>query len=52
VLEYFAPLQTWLKQQNEGKTCGWQADASAAPAPAAPATTPAAPAKQEAPKQG
>jgi len=52
VLEYFAPLQTWLKQQNEGKTCGWQADASAAPAPAAPTTTPAAPAKQEAPKQG
>ncbi|AWV07807.1 M2 family metallopeptidase [Marilutibacter maris] len=35
VLEYFAPLQDWLKQQNEGKTCGWQA--SAAPAPAAPA---------------
>ncbi|TXH74378.1 MAG: peptidase M2 family protein, partial [Lysobacteraceae bacterium] len=30
VLEYFAPLQTWLKQQNEGRTCGWQ------PAPAAP----------------
>ena len=25
VLEYFAPLQTWLKQQNEGQTCGWQA---------------------------
>ena len=25
VLEYFAPLQTWLKQQNEGKSCGWQA---------------------------
>ncbi|CAA9353119.1 MAG: Dipeptidyl carboxypeptidase [uncultured Lysobacter sp.] len=42
VLEYFAPLQTWLKQQNEGRTCGWQANASAAPAsnatpqPAAP----------------
>ena len=50
VLEYFGPLQTWLKQQNEGKTCGWQADATAA-APA-PAATPAAPAKQEAPKQG
>jgi len=28
VLEYFAPLQTWLKQQNEGKTCGWQAPAT------------------------
>ncbi len=25
VLEYFAPLQTWLKAQNEGKQCGWQA---------------------------
>ena len=25
VLEYFAPLQTWLKQQNEGQSCGWQA---------------------------
>ena len=30
VLEYFAPLQTWLKQQNEGQSCGWQA--SVAPA--------------------
>ena len=29
VLEYFAPLQDWLKKQNEGKTCGW----NAAPAP-------------------
>jgi peptidyl-dipeptidase A len=28
VLEYFAPLQEWLKQQNEGQRCGWQ------PAPA------------------
>ena len=25
ILEYFAPLQTWLKEQNEGQTCGWQA---------------------------
>ena len=25
VLEYFAPLQTWLKDQNKGKTCGWSA---------------------------
>jgi peptidyl-dipeptidase A len=40
VLEYFAPLQDWLKQQNEGQTCGWQASADA---PAAkPAATPAA----------
>ncbi|MEG3792235.1 M2 family metallopeptidase [Lysobacter sp. CCNWLW3] len=32
VLEYFAPLQTWLKQQNEGKTCGWQPDGKVAAA--------------------
>lgn len=25
VLEYFAPLQTWLKEQNAGQSCGWQA---------------------------
>lgn len=30
VLEYFAPLQDWLKQQNEGKTCGWTAPSAAA----------------------
>jgi peptidyl-dipeptidase A len=23
VLEYFAPLQQWLQQQNEGRSCGW-----------------------------
>ncbi|MEO8460321.1 MAG: M2 family metallopeptidase [Dokdonella sp.] len=23
IIDYFAPLQTWLKQQNKGKTCGW-----------------------------
>jgi peptidyl-dipeptidase A len=23
VLEYFAPLQAWLKEQNAGKRCGW-----------------------------
>ncbi len=38
VLEYFAPLQTWLKQQNEGKSCGWQSSTTTA---AAPATAPA-----------
>lgn len=48
VLEYFAPLQTWLVQQNEGKTCGWQASAAAAK----PATSPAAaPAKPDAAQQ-
>jgi len=23
ILDYFAPLQAWLEQQNEGRTCGW-----------------------------
>ncbi|HEX6603472.1 MAG TPA: M2 family metallopeptidase, partial [Sphingomicrobium sp.] len=23
MLEYFAPLQTWLQEQNRGKKCGW-----------------------------
>jgi peptidyl-dipeptidase A len=23
ILEYFQPLQGWLKQQNKGHTCGW-----------------------------
>ena len=23
MLEYFAPLQAWLQQQNQGKQCGW-----------------------------
>lgn len=23
IAEYFAPLNTWLKKQNEGKSCGW-----------------------------
>ncbi|PJK00991.1 peptidase M20 [Lysobacteraceae bacterium NML91-0213] len=35
VLEYFAPLQDWLKAQNEGQPCGWSAaavpEAAAAP---------------------
>jgi peptidyl-dipeptidase A len=52
VLEYFAPLQTWLKQQNEGKSCGWQASAAGAPAPVSPAK-PAAKADAKAkPAQG
>jgi peptidyl-dipeptidase A len=37
VLEYFGPLQTWLKQQNEGKTCGWTAPTAATAAPRAAA---------------
>ena len=23
LLEYFAPLQGWLKEQNQGRACGW-----------------------------
>jgi peptidyl-dipeptidase A len=23
ILDYFAPLHAWLKQQNKGKSCGW-----------------------------
>ncbi len=23
ILDYFAPLHTWLDEQNEGRTCGW-----------------------------
>ncbi len=23
LLEYFAPLRTWLEEQNKGETCGW-----------------------------
>ncbi len=26
VLEYFAPLKTWLEEQNKGKQCGWDAE--------------------------
>ncbi|MFY2765219.1 M2 family metallopeptidase [Arenimonas sp. MALMAid1274] len=39
VLEYFAPLQTWLVEQNKGKSCGWTpgGNAPATPAPATPA---------------
>ena len=24
ILEYFQPLQKWLREQNKGKTCGWK----------------------------
>ncbi|MFT3896615.1 MAG: M2 family metallopeptidase [Thermomonas sp.] len=36
ILEYFAPLQDWLKQQNAGQQCGW--DPNAIAAASAPAT--------------
>lgn len=35
MLEYFAPLQAWLKTQNEGQQCGWRAPATAATEPTA-----------------
>ncbi len=41
ILEYFAPLIEYLKQQNQGQQCGWE-PATEAPPPAetAPAETP------------
>ena len=44
LIEYFSPLMAYLKEQNEGLTCGW-------PAPA-PEAAPEAPAKTEAPPSG
>jgi peptidyl-dipeptidase A len=32
VLEYFAPLQAYLTEQNQGKQCGWDPGAAATPA--------------------
>jgi peptidyl-dipeptidase A len=23
VLEYFEPLHAWLREQNQGQSCGW-----------------------------
>ena len=23
ILDYFAPLKTWLDEQNQERTCGW-----------------------------
>jgi peptidyl-dipeptidase A len=23
IIDYFAPLQTWLTEQNQGQSCGW-----------------------------
>jgi peptidyl-dipeptidase A len=39
LLEYFAPLQAWLQQQNEGQACGWQPLAPTAPTESQPAKT-------------
>ncbi len=40
VLEYFAPLQTWLKEQNAGQQCGWSAAGVAAAVAPVPAPSP------------
>ena len=37
MIEYFTPVNAWLKEQNQGQVCGWQASAAAPAAPAAPA---------------
>lgn len=37
LIEYFQPLMDYLKQQNEGLSCGWSADGGEAPAAAPPA---------------
>ncbi len=29
IIEYFDPLMSWLKEQNEGKACGWEETAVA-----------------------
>ncbi len=42
LLEYFAPLQGWLAQQNEGQTCGWTTQTVATNATPASAARPAA----------
>ena len=36
LLEYFAPLQQWLAEQNAGQQCGWSTAAAAATVPAQP----------------
>lgn len=42
MVEYFAPLSAWLKEQNKGESCGWDGEATAPTA--SPATPPASPA--------
>ncbi|MBN6112343.1 M2 family metallopeptidase [Xanthomonas bonasiae] len=39
LLEYFAPMQEWLKQQNQGQMCGWEAPKAVQAAATAPAAT-------------
>jgi peptidyl-dipeptidase A len=46
MLEYFAPLQAWLRQQNEGRMCGWNASAVASRAAEPPKGTVVTPEEQ------
>jgi len=23
IIDYFAPLNSWLQEQNQGRSCGW-----------------------------
>jgi peptidyl-dipeptidase A len=40
IIEYFAPLIAYMKEQNQGRSCGWSGEAGAAAPPAAePAPT-------------
>jgi len=39
MIEYFTPVNEWLKQQNQGQMCGWQAPGAVAAAPAQAAPT-------------
>jgi peptidyl-dipeptidase A len=52
LLEYFAPLQEWLKQQNEGQMCGWDpTPVAAVPAASGSTTQPARAQTPAAPKR-
>jgi peptidyl-dipeptidase A len=41
LIEYFAPLEAWLKEQNKGETCGWDGDGAEAAPPVSVAPPPA-----------
>ncbi|UYK75892.1 M2 family metallopeptidase [Xanthomonas sacchari] len=43
LLEYFAPMQEWLKQQNQGRMCGWEASAPVSAQTTSPASPTPAP---------
>ncbi len=39
IMEYFAPLIAYMKEQNQGKSCGWKTPDAATPALPAPAAS-------------